>query len=174
MIIDYIAVQNNDSRLLFPYERYKSGNKNEDEPIYKHAYPNTKYPIIIIPDKILLDDNSSFLNPGYYEVAISNDEKFLLLIQAKKLVLKVYIINFEKKIKDTKLYEDEAILKEKLEEFKFKKKRKKVLEIEDALNIIERKKSFNIKAQFITNQPRHYIIKYEDENYKATGYILKR
>ena len=92
MIIEYVAVQNNDSRLLFPYERYKSGNKNEDEPIYKHAYPNTKYPIIIIPDKILLDDNSSFLNPGYYEVAISNDEQFLLLIQAKKLVLKVYII----------------------------------------------------------------------------------
>ena len=174
MIIDYIAIQNNDERLLFPYERYKSGNKTEDDPIYKFAYPNTKYPIIIIPDKILLDDDFNYLNPGYYEVAISNDEKFILLIQAKKLILKVYIINFEKKIKDTKLYEDEAILKEKLEEFKFKKKKKKILEIEDALKIIEQKKSFNIKAQFITNEPKYYIIKYEDENYKASGYILKR
>ena len=174
MIIDYLAIQNNDERLLFPYERYKSGNKNEENPIYKYALPNSKYPIIIVPDKILLDDKFNYLNPGYYEVAISNDEKFLLLIQAKKLILKVYIINFETKIKDTKLYEDEAILKEKLEEFKFKKKKKKDLEIEDTLKIIERKKSINIKAQFITNNPKYYIIKYEDENYKAIGYILKR
>ena len=73
-------IQNNDPYALLPhYRELVSGNKTDDNTIYKFAYPSSVYPVMQLGFPIY-DEIGNKLDPGHYEVALSFDKKYLLII----------------------------------------------------------------------------------------------
>ena len=88
-------IHKNDPASILPnYEDMFSGNKTEDNTIYKFAYPSSYYPILNLGYPIY-DNMGNKLDPGHYEVALSFDKKYLLLIQSKRLVAKIPVISHD-------------------------------------------------------------------------------
>ena len=119
--IDYLAP-------AAPYPVVPSGLTVHQGTIYRYSIPTDEQPTLLIPDYIP-DHNGNFINPGYYQLALSDDREFLYLIESKdlKAVIPVFKIA-ENKTELRKLYaqKNELTKKEKKDrankkKIKFKK-----------------------------------------------------
>ena len=70
--IDYLAP-------CAPYPMTPSGITVHENTIYRYSIPTNEQPILIIKDHIP-DYNGNFINPGHYQLALSDDREFLYLI----------------------------------------------------------------------------------------------
>ena len=68
---------------LTNFSAYKTGIYDRDKAVYTLSLDKTKNPNMVSP--FVLRDGDNFLEPGHYEVALSDDRRYLLLIQSKEL-----------------------------------------------------------------------------------------
>lgn|SRR5574344_4572 len=153
-----------------PYNPKASGIK-EDRAIYLYAYPKSDYPIIQIP-YVIYDNSFDTLSPGFYEVALSDDEKFLLLLQSKEIKAKipaVKVIHHDDEYKEAigKIKEIDEKISNTDEKFD-KKKLKKLKQQKDELE-----KGFELTsyAELKETNKGYFILEYSRNFTDATGYI---
>lgn len=153
-----------------PYESEKAGIRPFEKGHIRFGYPDGTYPILMI-DKYLYDDENQINLPiGYYEVGLSNDKKFILLSQSKKLIAVVPVYHYEEIISDEK---------EQKKEEKKKKERQKQKEAADArltsqkYDIEKVEKRLDVYAKLIDYDKDYFIIEYRRYNIKAYGAIPK-
>ncbi len=172
MIVDTVAFKLNSPDLIFESRPNRSGIKPEDKPIYLYAYPSSSYPVLILP-KSISDDQGNSLPNGYYTVALSDDKKFLLLVQSCQLKAKIPV----GKLVETELPEEEKAqedeYKAKIEEYKYKRKLKKQREYEKELKDLYTRRQAKMSAEILDSGEDYYIIKYSNQQINAWGYITK-
>lgn len=149
---------------VIPNPSYPSGAYEEEQGIYMYALPSSKFPVVRIP-YIITDSTGEFgLKPGFYEVAISNNRNYLLLIQSKIIKAKIPIIkiSYKKQVNDL----DDASKSEKI---KKKKTIKQSRNSEKEMN--ELREQAKLKAEIIDSREGYFILKYDDSSAHAEGYL---
>ena len=101
----------------------RAGIYDYDKAVYRHALDKTPNPNLISP--YVLFDGDKQLEPGHYELALSNDKKFLFLIQSQELKAIVPAIKVVYKKSDEYQKRVNEIEKEKAKLEKKKKNNKK-------------------------------------------------
>ena len=172
MIIDFVAIKLNTPDLFFNKKYNSSGVKAEDKAIYKYAYPSSEYPVLILPNKIF-DNTDNYIENGYYTLALSEDKKFLLLIQSCTLKAKIPVTKIEETPQTQEEIDEEKQLVSKMEEYRLKRKFKKFKEAEKKINDLKRRKQTLMSADIFDSGMGYYILKYTNQNIKAWGYIIK-
>ena len=93
--IDYLAP-------AAPYPVIPSGLTVHQKPIYRYAIPTDEQPTLLIQDYIP-DHNGNFINPGYYQLALSDDREFLYLIESKDLIAVIPVFKIAENEKELRL-----------------------------------------------------------------------
>ena len=141
----------------------RTGIYDYDKAVYRHALDKTPNPNLISP--FVLFDGEKKLEPGHYELALSDDKKFLLLIQSQELKAIVPAIKVVYKRSDEYKKRVDEIEKEKA---KLQKKRKTTKKLDEELENI---KQLELNAKIYDSKDGYYIIEYKKFNTYAWGYV---
>lgn len=138
--------------------------------IYRYSLKESEYPTLIIIDPIF-DGNKDVIAPGHYELALSDNMDFLIIMQSKKplAIIPVFKIEEDKTTLDEQRTHNYKKRQKKLEKERAKtnKKRAKVGMTPDYEKI-------NMDASIEYNEKGDYfLIKYEKGTIKAWGAIKK-
>ncbi len=152
---------------------YPSGLDDADKSHVRYAQPSLKTPTLTIIDTIYDQDGEPVVLPGHYELALSDDNDFLLIMQSKNIIVKIPVFKLEREEEQTQENYDKKI--NKLKWYQFRKKR------------LKRKRDFRMREsgldpeadKFIyTNATiewiidgEYYLIKYEVGSTRAWGAI---
>lgn len=172
MILDTVAVKLNSPESILPYPSCPSGVIPEQKTIYTHGYQPSQYPILIIPNRIY-DNEGNSIADGYYTVALSDDKKFLLLIQSSRLKAKLPVYSLVEEQLTREEVEEENALKQKMEEARLKNKKKKYEEYKLELKKFYDRKQAKMSAEIRDSGKGHYIVIYKNSTVTAKGFFLK-
>ena len=167
-------MQANDPNSILPhYRELVSGAKSADNTIYTMAYPSSIYPILNLGYPIY-DNLGNKIDPGHYEVALSVDRKYLLLIQSKHLIAKVPVINidFDEQAYDENKEKFEELYA-KLEKYQIKKNKKRINQYQQEIEYQNRKMMSQNKAEIDNSNPQYFVIDYKCNFATATGFIRR-
>lgn len=173
MIETLLAVKLDTLEELLPFPDDKSGLMPWHNPVYDFGYKQSPYPTLIL-SYTLYDEDRDYIPPGYYELALSNDKKFLLLSESKILKAKIPVVKLvedEKALKASKEKMDE--LNANLQTYTIKNKRKKIKEVKLEIQEHTKRIQLSTKAEIEDTKQGYYIIKYEKDFTKAWGYVGK-
>ena len=167
-------IQNNDPASILPnYEDLFSGAKTEDNAVYKFAYPSSFYPILNLGYPIY-DNLGNKLDPGHYEVALSFDKKYLLLIQSKRLIAKIPVINYDfDKDKYDENHERYEELRKNLEKYQIKRNKKKINQYQKEINYLNKRIMARNTAEIDNSNPDFFILDYHCNFMSAQGFIRR-
>ena len=167
-------IQNNDPASILPnYEDLFSGNKTEDNTIYKFAYPSSIYPILNLGYPIY-DNIGNKIDPGHYEVALSFDKKYLLLIQSKRLAAKVPVVSYDfDKYEYNENQERFEELNKQLEKYQIKKNKKKINLYKKEIDYLNKKIMSQNVAEIDNSSPDYFILDYHCNAVSAKGFIKR-
>ena len=162
-----------DKVLMFPETRpcpiepqETSGVPIGSQPIYRYSLKDSDYPTLIIIDEIK-DENGVQISSGYYELGLSDEKDFFILMQTKQpiAIIPTFKIEEDKSL----IYPDEKTkkIKKKQEEERQKtnKKRAKIGISPDTEKIY-----MDAKIEYI-KEGNYYLIKYERGHIRAWGAI---
>ena len=113
-----------------------------------------------------LKDGEETLSPGYYEVALSDDKRYFLLIQSRELKALVPAIKVIQQ-KRSNAYEKRVSEIEE-ERKKLQKKRKTTQKLDDELANMQ---ELELNAKISDSKQGYYIIEYKKFDTYAWGYV---
>ena len=80
---------------VYPVEpQDTSGIVEGTQGFYKYGLRESSYPTLSIVD-LITDGNGNKIEPGHYELALSDERDFLILIQSKKAVAVIPVFKVE-------------------------------------------------------------------------------
>ncbi len=136
--------------------------------IYRYSLRDSDYPVLIIIDKIC-DSEGDIIHPGHYELALSDERDFLIIMQSKKpiAVIPVFKVEEDKEAFDKNQDKDyqKIIKKREKEREKTNKKRARVGMPPD-----EEKIHMEASIEYIKDGG-YFLIKYERGTIRAWGAI---
>lgn len=141
----------------------RAGIYDYDKGYYMHALEKSKFPTLVNP--YVLYDGEKTLDPGHYEIALSQDKKFLFFIQStevKAVVPAIKIVQKNSKEYQKRMNEIEE------EKAKLKKKNKSTKKLDDELQNITQ---LEMNAKITDSKNGYYIVEYKKFNTYAWGYI---
>lgn len=152
---------------------YPSGLDDADKSHVRYAQPSLKTPTLTIIDTIYNIDGDPVVLPGHYELALSEDNKFMLIMQSKNIIVKIPVFkleieeeqtqeNYDKKLKHPKWYE---FRKKRFKQKKEKRMRESGLDPETEDFIYT-----EATIDWIVDGG-YYLIKYESGSTRAWGAI---
>lgn len=151
----------------FKYNIYPGGVMDKDKAIYRYSHKATDSPNLIIVDYIQ-DSNGNIINPGYYELVLSDEKDFLLLVQSGKIIatIPVFKVQIEKSTEVNHGPEYEKYRK------KVEKKRAKNNKKLARLGVEQEPETVYMEATIeYIDDGKYYLIKYERDKVRAWGAI---
>lgn len=165
-----------------PYPRYPSGITIHEKTIYRYSIPTDEQPVLIIKDHIP-DYNGNFIEPGYYQLALSDDREFLYLIESHELIAVIPVFKLDENEAELKKYRNknkeltksEKKKKEKEDrKNKQKEKQRKIIETKYAQTgaTLPKKDYTHLEASIdYIKEGGYYLIRYEKGFIRAWGAI---
>lgn len=147
-----------------------SGTSVGSQMIYRYSLRESDYPILIIVDPIY-DGEKDVIKPGHYELALSDERDFLILVQSKEPVAIIPVFKIE---------EDDTE-KDRLNDKKNKRQLKKEAKEKAKTNAKRAKVGMPPVQDYIHMEASieydkdgdYYLIKYQRGTIKAWGAIKK-
>lgn len=138
--------------------------------IYKYSLRESSYPTLSLVDEIS-DGKGHVIPPGHYELALSDEKDFLILIQSKKAIAIVPVFKVDIDMSQYSVVRDKKALKKKKKEDKEiaktnRKREKKGLPLITPEDDIYQEASI----EYIKDGG-YYLIRYERGDVKAWGAI---
>lgn len=138
--------------------------------IYKYGLRESTYPTLSLVDE-LTDGKGNVIPAGHYELALSDERDFLILIQSKKAIAIIPVFKIEvdmsyhKQVRDNKELKKQK--KKELEIAKTNKKREKkgMPPVNNDEDIYQ-----EASIEYVPSG-EYYLIKYEREDVRAWGAI---
>ena len=165
-----------DEQLLYPV--YPSGLIEYQEAIVRYQHSNLKEPILKLADYIY-DYNGNYIAPGMYELALSDDKEFLLLIESHKLIAVIPVFKLaENQAEVEKVRQEQAKRNRKIKmpKQRYREKMEKILRAkyaEEAITPPEEYTYMNAEIEYVEDGG-YYLITYENGMYRAWGAIKVR
>lgn len=166
---DYILMQK--ETRAYPIEPQEtSGVPIGSQSLYRYAMKESDYPTLIIAEPIS-DNNGSIIPVGYYELAISDDWKFLILMQTKKPVAVIPVFKIEEDQEALRLQMDKDYIKKQK---KIQKEREKTNKKRARVGMPPDEEKIHMEASIEYNpKGAYYLIKYERGTIRAWGAIKR-
>ena len=173
--IDYLAP-------TAPYPRIPSGITIHEKSIYRFSVPTDEQPVLIIKEHIP-DYNGNFINPGYYQLALSDDREFLYLIESRELIAVIPVFKLAENESELKKYRDKnkdltkaerKELERKERKNKREEKRRKIIELKygETGATMPAKEYTHMEANIeYIKEGGYYLIRYEKGFIRAWGAI---
>lgn len=138
--------------------------------IYKYSLRESSYPTLSLVDEIS-DSQGNVIPPGHYELALSDERDFLILIQSKKAIAIIPVFKIDI---DMSYYEevrdDKALKKKKKEEKEIAKTNRK--REKKGLPPVNKEQDIYQEATIeYVPAGSYYLIRYERGDVKAWGAI---
>lgn len=165
-----------DEQLLYPV--YPSGIVEYQQAIVRYQHSNLKEPILKLVDYIY-DYNGNYIAPGMYELALSDDKEFLLLIESHKLIAVIPVFKLAENEAEVERIRQEQKKKNRKIKFgkeKFRDRMQKILRTkyaETAITPPEEYTYMNAEIEYVEDGG-YYLITYENGMYRAWGAIKVR
>ena len=152
----------------FPQET--EGTKPDSKTYVRYSLADSDYPTLIIVDPIF-DNEGNVIRPGYYELALSDNQDFLLLIQSKEAVAVIPVFRVEEDAKEPERLNNKEYKKQRQKEAK---QRKEINAKRDKVGIPHDEEKLYMDATIEYNETgNYYLIKYERGTIRAWGAIKK-
>lgn len=136
--------------------------------IYRYSLRDSDYPILIIIDEIS-DSEGDKIPAGHYELALSDERDFLIIMQSKKpiAIIPTFKVEEDKEAFDEKFDKDyqKKLKKQKKEREKTNAKRAKV-----GMPPVEDKIHMEASIEYVKDG-NYYLLKYERGTIRAWGAI---
>ena len=165
-----------------PYPVTPSGVTIHEKTIYRYSIPTDEQPTLIIKDYIP-DYNGNFIQPGYYELALSDDREFLYLIESKDLIAVIPVFKLAENESELKKYRDKNKELTKAEKRKVEREEREQKRKDKINKIIETKYAktgatppkteyLHLEASIdYVKEGGYYLIRYEKGFLRAWGAI---
>jgi len=154
---------------VYPTEpQITSGLVVGTEAFYRYSLRESTYPTLSIPQEIT-DSQGNKIEPGHYELALSDDRDFLILIQSKHAIAIIPVFKVEvdmsryEQVRDKKSLKREQ--KEKKEIEKTNRKRAKV----GMPPVNEEQDIYREASIEYVSSGSYYLVKYERADVRAWG-----
>ena len=138
---------------------------------YRYSLRESSYPTLSLVDEIT-DSQGNIIQPGHYELALSDEKDFLILIQAKKAVAIIPVFKVEIDMsqyaepKDKKTLKKEKKLEKEIEKTNKKRAKKGMPPINKAEDDIYQ----SAEIEYVP-AGSYYLIRYERGDVKAWGAV---
>lgn len=165
-----------DEQLLYPV--YPSGLTEYQEAIVRYRHSNLNEPTLKLVDYIY-DYNGNYIAPGIYELALSDDKEFLLLIESHKLIAVIPVFKLAQNQAEVDRIQKEEAKKNrkiKMPKERYLDKMQRLLRLkyaEDAITPPEEYVYMNAEIEYVENGG-YYLITYENGMFRAWGAIKVR
>ena len=155
-------------RPYLPHPQETSGVGNGSEAIYRYSLRDTDYPILSIIDKIS-DPDGNTIPAGHYELALSDEKDFLILMQTKNpiAVIPVFKVEEDKEAYNKEFDKDYQKIKKKREKEREKTNKQRA---EVGMPPDEEKIHMSATIEYI-KEGNYYLLKYERGTIRAWGAI---
>ena len=143
-----------------------SGITMGSQEIYRYSLRDSDYPVLTIIDKIS-DTEGDIIPAGHYELALSDEHDFLILMQTKKpiAIIPVFKVEYDKNTdKHSKKYDK---IKQKQEQKREETNRKRA---QIGMSPDEEKVHMEASIEYI-KEGNYFLIKYERGAVRAWGAI---
>ena len=151
-----------------PHPQETSGVGQGSQAIYRYSLKDSDYPILSIVDKIT-DPDGNTISPGHYELALSDEWDFLILMQTKNpvAIIPVFKVEEDKEAFNREFDKDYQKIKKKREKERAKTNKQRA---EVGMPPDEEKIHMRATIEYIKNG-NYYLIKYERGTIRAWGAI---
>lgn len=138
---------------------------------YKYSLRESSYPTLSLVDE-LADSQGNVIPPGHYELALSDERDFLILIQSKKAVAIIPVFKVDVDMSQYEVVRDKKALKQKKKEEKEIAKTNKKRE-KKGLPLIDKNEDDIYQEATIEyiKSGEYFLIKYERGDVKAWGAV---
>lgn len=135
---------------------------------YKYSLRESSYPTLSLVDE-LSDGQGHTIAPGHYELALSDERDFLILIQAKKAIAIIPVFKVEVDMSNYAQVKDAKTLKKQKKEQKEVAKTNKKREKKGLPPINDEKDIYQEASIEYIPSGSYYLIRYERGDVKAWG-----
>lgn len=164
------AIMHSETRVYPQFPTATSGLVEGTDAVYRYGLRESSYPTLVIVDEIQ-DGKGHYIPSGHYELALSDDRQFLLLLEAKELRAIIPVFKVEVSMDETPQVHDYKSLKAKQKKDKEiwktnrKRERKGMPPVNDEEQIYQ-------EASIEYNKDgKYFLIRYERGDVKAWGAI---
>lgn len=137
---------------------------------YKYSLRESSYPTLSLVDE-LTDGQGHVIPPGHYELALSDERDFLILIQSKKAVAIIPVFKIDIDMSQYEIVRDKKALKKKKKEEKEIAKTNKKRERKGLPLINPEDEIYQEASIEYIRDGGYYLIRYERGDVKAWGAV---
>lgn len=163
-------MMHSETRVYPPEPQYSAGVLSGTESIYRYGLRESSYPTLSLVDE-LTDGNGNIIPAGHYELALSDERDFLILIQSKKALAIIPVFKVDIDMSQYSQVRDKKSLKKKKKEEKEvaktnqKRAKQGMPPVNDEEDIYQ-----EASIEYIPDG-NYYLIRYERGDVKAWGAI---
>lgn len=169
MFVENIMMHS-ETRAYPQYPTITSGEMLGADTVFRYGLRESSYPTLSIVDKIS-DGQGNYIKPGHYELALSDERDFLILIQGKQPVAIMPVFKLEIEMSEKSQIMDNKALKQK------KKKEKEIAKTNRkraraGMKPVDEEEEIYQEATIEYNRDgNYYLIRYERADVKAWSAI---
>lgn len=139
-----------------------------DQAFYRYSLRESTYPTLSLVDEIT-DGKGNVIPPGHYELALSDERDFLILIQSKKAIAIIPVFKVEIDMSRYEQVRDKASLKREKKEKKEIAKTNKRRAKQGMPPVNEEQDIYQEASIEYVPSGGYYLIRYERADVKAWG-----
>lgn len=170
MILEGMYFQNeimhSETRVYPQFPTITSGLVEGTDAVYRYGLRESSYPDLVIVDE-LTDGKGSFIPAGHYELALSDDRQFLLLLEAKELRAIIPVFKVEVSMNETSQVHDRKSLKAKQKKDKEILKTNRKRERKGMPPVNEEEQIYQEASIEYNKDGKYFLIRYERGDVKA-------
>lgn len=149
---------------------YNGGYKDYDKGYIRYALPSSDHPNLILVNAIYDDDNN-IIQPGYYELVLSDDRQILLLVQAGNTIATIPVFRLEEDRSQEQLAQPMDWKSQKKADREKKKKDKLNKKLIKQGKMVEEPQVYMNATIEYDKEGDYYLVKYERGKIRAWGAI---
>ncbi len=164
------AMMHSETRVYPQYPAITSGLIDGTDAVYRYGLRESSYPTLSLPYE-LSDGNGNYIPSGHYELALSDDRQFLLIIESKQPLAIIPVFKLETEMVKKEQIRDKKTLKaQKKREKEIEKTNKKREKV--GMSPIDKDEDIYQEASIeYIKDGDYYLIRYERGDVKAWAAI---
>ena len=163
-------MMHSESRVYPVMPQETAGTMFGTEAIYRYGLRESSYPTLSLVDEIK-DMEGNTISPGHYELALSDDKTFLILIQSKTAIAIIPVFKVQVEISKNSETKDKKTLKREEKEAKEIAKTNKKREKVGMPPVNEEQDIYQEATIEYVSDGGYYLVRYERGDTKAWGAI---
>lgn len=159
-------------RVYPQYPTIPAGDVLGSDAIYRYGLRESTYPTLSLADA-LYDDKGNFIPAGHYELALSDERQFLILLEAKKPLAVIPVFKVEVSMSEKpQVNSYKALRKKNKEDKEIEKTNKKRAKI--GMPPVDKEEAIYQEASIeYVKKGDYFLIRYERDDVKAWAAIKK-